>query len=292
MLPIHILGSGAMACLWASYFNDQQLIQFILRSTNEKHFNFVIKPLNKPIKGSAVTATSIASPIEHLIVATKAFDAMRAIDSIQHQLSKNAQIILLQNGMGSQQNIAKKFSQYAVYACSSTEGAYKMDAHTLMHAGKGVNHIGAMNAKARQSELAKWLPEQRFQWHDDIEPILWKKLIINCAINPLTIIYNCKNGELLNQPHIKQHMEAICQELDQVICHMPFSLPSAFQLATDVCQQTANNFSSMYQDGKHNKPTEIDFITGYILNKCQELSIECPENLKLYQQVKKLNVGP
>ena len=292
MLPIHILGSGAMACLWASYFKDQKSLNFIHRSTNEKHFSFIIKPDNKLITGNSVTANSVATPIERLIIATKAFDAQLAINSIQHQLSDNAQIVLLQNGMGSQKNIAKAFSQYAVYACSSTEGAYKVDANTLIHAGKGVNHIGAMNDKAHHNELAKWLPEQCFQWHTDIEPILWKKLIINCAINPLTLIYNCKNGELLKQAHMKQHMKAICQELDLVLTNMPFNLPSAFQLATEVCQQTASNFSSMNQDGKRNKPTEIDFITGYILNKCQEFSIECPENLKLYQQVKKLNLGP
>ena len=292
MLPIHILGSGAMACLWASYFNNQHSINFIRRSTNNHHFSFVIKPTDRLIKGKQFTAKTLANPIKRLIVATKAFDAQPAIKSIQHQLSENAQIILLQNGMGSQQNITEEFSQYAVYACSSTEGAYKIDEYTLMHAGIGVNHIGAMNAKAQQSKLAQWLPEQCFQWHEDIEPILWKKLIMNCAINPLTLIYNCKNGELLKQSHMTQHMKGICQELDQVLSNMPFNLPSAFQLATDVCQQTANNFSSMNQDGKYNKPTEIDFITGYILNKCQEFSIECPENLKLYQQVKKLNLGP
>jgi len=292
MLPIHILGSGAMACLWASYFNDQYQVNFIRRTSHKKEFNFVVKPSNQTVKGSAFTANSLINPIERLIVATKAFDAQLAIRSVQHQLSENAQIILLQNGMGSQQRIAEEFSQYAVYACSSTEGAYKIDAQTLMHAGKGTNHIGAMNNKALQDQLALWLPDQHYQWHEDIEPILWKKLIINCAINPLTLIYNCQNGELLKQPHIKKHMDSICHELDQLLERMPFNLPPAFELAIDICQQTANNFSSMYQDGKHSNPTEIDFITGYVVEKCQESSIDCPENLKLLRLVKKLNLGP
>ncbi len=292
MLPIHILGSGAMACLWASYFNDQYQINFIRRSSNEKTFSFVVKPSNQTIKGSAFTANSLINPIERLIVATKAFDAQLAIRSVQHQLSENAQIILLQNGMGSQQSIAEEFTQYAVYACSSTEGAYKIDAHTLMHAGKGTNHIGAMNNKALKNELAQWLPGQHHQWHENIEPILWKKLIINCAINPLTLIYNCKNGELLKQAKIKQHMKDICHELDQLLEKMPFNLPPAYDLAVDICQQTASNFSSMYQDGKHNNPTEIDFITGYVVTKCQEALIDCPENSKLLRLVKKLNLGP
>jgi 2-dehydropantoate 2-reductase len=292
MLPIHILGTGAMACLWASYFSEQHHINFIRRTNSTSQFSFRLMPSKQVVAGNSYTAKSVPHSIQHLIVATKAFDAQAAIQSVEHLLSPNAQIVLLQNGMGSQQSIAKQFSQYAVYACSSTEGAYKIDPHTLMHAGKGINHIGSLSGEAQQQKLAQWLPTSSFQWHEDISPVLWRKLIVNCAINPLTLIYNCQNGELIKQPHMQQHMKDICQELDMLLDKMPFDFPCAIQLATQICQQTANNFSSMYQDGKHNKPTEIDFITGYIVKKCQEFSLPCPENIKLINSIKKLNLGP
>ena len=292
MIPIHILGSGAMACLWASYFNTNHNINFIRRHANENVFRFTLKPQDRLIEGKSFTANNLNEPITHLIVATKAFDAKSAIQSVEHRLTPNTQILLLQNGMGSQQEIAQAFKQYAVYACSSTEGAYKIDAHTLMHAGKGVNNIGAMTKKAKEDKLTQWLPAEHFKWHENIEPILWRKLIVNGAINPLTLLYQCKNGELINQPSLQIHMKKICLELDQLLSKLPFKMSPAFEIATQVCQQTANNYSSMYQDGKYSHPTEIDFITGYLVNKCIEMSVDCPENEKILKKVKQLNLGP
>ena len=291
MLPIHILGTGAMACLWASYFTKQHSLNFIGRSLDEGKYCFTLKPQDKSIKGHLFNAKNLNSTIEHLIVATKAFDAQSAVESVQHCLSPNAQILLLQNGMGSQQSIAQEFERYGVYACSSTEGAYKTDAHTLVHAGKGINNIGPMNDKADKSKLEQWLPESDYQWHDNIDAILWKKLIINGAINPLTLLYKCKNGELIKQDHMRQHMIEICSELDLLIGKLPFKLAPAFSMAEEICQSTANNFSSMYQDGKNNRPTEINFITGYLVNKCAEFEIHCPQNLQLLEKVKQLNLG-
>ncbi|MEH6344959.1 MAG: 2-dehydropantoate 2-reductase [Bermanella sp.] len=291
MLPIHILGTGAMACLWASYFTEQHSLNFIGRSLGKEMFRFTLKPQNKTIEGHYFSAQNLNTPIEHLIVATKAFDAQSAVESIQHCLSPNAQILLLQNGMGSQQSIAQKFDHYGVYACSSTEGAYKTNAHTLVHAGKGINNIGPMNDKADKSRLRQWLPESGYQWHDHIETILWKKLFINGAINPLTLLYRCKNGELIKQDYMRQHMIEICSELDLLLDRLPLKLAPAFSMAEEICMSTANNFSSMNQDGKNNRPTEIDFITGYLVNKCTELAIPCPKNLQLLEKVKQLNLG-
>ncbi|MEY8204398.1 MAG: 2-dehydropantoate 2-reductase [Bermanella sp.] len=288
MLDIHILGTGAMACLWASYFPTRHNLHFIQRHSKAASFDFEKKPGNTFISGHSLTKDTIRAPIKHLIVATKAFDAKAALDSIRQHLAQDAQILLLQNGMGSQQLIGQAYEQYAVYACSSTEGAYKSDPHTLVHAGIGQNHIGAMTQLAKNEKIRQWLPAEHFIWQADMEPILWRKLIINSVINPLTVIYQCRNGELIQQEKIRQHMLLICKELDELLEKLPFKLDSAYSLATGVCQLTANNYSSMYQDWQKNRPTEIDFISGFIVQACQKYSIACPQNKKLLAQVRQL----
>jgi 2-dehydropantoate 2-reductase len=35
------------------------------------------------------------------------------------------------------------------------------------------------------------------QWSTDILTRLWRKLALNCAINPLTVLHDCQNGGLL-----------------------------------------------------------------------------------------------
>jgi len=286
MHDIYILGSGAMGCLWASYFQPQQTLHFIQRQTLSNEYSFKLLPADITIHGQSISAEQLQSPIKHLILATKAYDALHALESIQDHLDPETQVILLQNGLGSQQAIKNAFPNIRLYACSSTEGAYKQDAHTLVHAGKGSNSIGPLNDQAKQSDLAAWLPEQHFEWHHEIQPILWRKFMINCAINPLTVLYDCQNGELVKQAKYREHMEHVCMEIDQITATLGYQLTGAFDLASNVCRLTSSNFSSMLQDKRNNQITEIDFMTGYLLKQAAKLGTPCPYNEELYQKLK------
>ncbi|MGK0444834.1 MAG: 2-dehydropantoate 2-reductase [Bermanella sp.] len=283
MHDIYILGSGAMGSLWASYFHPKQSLHFIQRQASAEGYVFNILPSNMKIHGRSTQAQDIRSPIEYLIVATKAYDALEAISSVSQHLTSNSQVILLQNGLGSQQAISEAFPNIKLYGCSSTEGAYKKNAHTLVHAGKGTNSIGPLNHQATLTDLTSWLPDSQFEWHDDIHLIMWRKFMINCAINPLTVLYDCQNGELIKQDEYLAHMQRICIEIDAVTQRLHYPLASAFDLAKHVCALTSNNFSSMLQDKRNSQRTEIHFMTGYLLEQAKKLDIPCPENQKLFQ---------
>jgi 2-dehydropantoate 2-reductase len=284
MNEIYILGNGAMGYLWASYFNNYLPVNLITRSTVKASFSFTKIPENIEINTQLITALEIEQKqqtIHRLIICTKAYDAELALSKVSHLLSASCQIILIQNGMGSQQAIALAYPSLAIYACSSTEGVYKESASTLVHAGKGENQVGALTKTASNKALQSWLPMQVFNWHDDIVPVLWRKLIINCAINPLTVLYKCKNGQLLENVQAHDHMARVCAELDNLSQYMGLDLHPTLALAESVCQSTANNHSSMNQDAKHNRPTEINYITGYAVKQFANAAIDCPENKAL-----------
>lgn len=285
MHDIYILGSGAMGSLWASYFYPQHSLHFIQRHTNNNLYSFDVLPYAKQVTGQSILAQDICNPIQYLVIATKAYDAFEAIDSVKPHLNDKSQVILLQNGLGSQQRISEAFPDIKLYACSSTEGAYKKDTHTLMHAGIGVNSIGALNGHVQKDELKQWLPDTHFEWHDDIQQVMWRKFMINCAINPLTVLYNCQNGKLVENDDYLSHMQRICEEIDKITEKLNYSLDNAFKLAQNVCKSTANNFSSMLQDHRKQQPTEIQFMTGYLLQQAEALGLSCPENQALYQKL-------
>jgi len=287
MQSIYILGSGAMGCLWASYFDNQHAIHFIQRQSSAPDFSFRLLPRNKRFKASCDVAENIASPISRVIIATKAYDAVTALNSVQPCLAKDAQVLLLQNGLGSQQAILKQYPDLALYACSSTEGAYKQDAHTVVHAGHGENIIGPLNTKAQQNRLTEWLPTNTYSWHDNINQVLWRKFMINCAINPLTVIYQCQNGELISNPDYFNHMMSICQEIDQLTQAKGYQEVAAIELAQQVCKKTANNYSSMLQDTKKGHQTEIDFMTGFFIEEARKHQIAVPFSQAAYDAVTK-----
>ena len=288
MQDIYILGSGAMGYLWASYFNAAAKIHLITRNQTDETFKFEKHPNLQTIHAVKTHPAQLSQQntnIHFLIVCTKAFDAEKALISIESNLAKDCQIILIQNGLGSQQAIAKRYPTLSIYACSSTEGVFKESDHLLIHAGQGENHIGALTPTAKQSTLSSWLPTSTFKWHEDIAPILWRKLVINSAINPLTVIYQCQNGALLSNPTAHAHMKSLCLELDALCAQLNLNLTPTIHLAESICQSTANNYSSMYQDHKHQRPTEIHYITGYVIEACKKRGIECPVHEHVAEQI-------
>lgn len=297
MQHIHILGTGAIGSLWGSYFatdaNQQNYtLTFISRSHKEVHYRYHLAPADQWIQGRCLNDQSAfkKESIRFLIVTCKAYDALQAVQQIQGQLLEPCQIILLQNGMGSQQAIAEAYPQHAVYACSSTEGAYKTDAHHVVHAGKGENLLGPMNAQAKQIGEPNWIPESAYQYTSDINTALWRKLIINCAINPLTALYQCRNGQLIEHEPYHQHLQRICDELQPLISYHNLDIATAYDLARHVCQITAQNQSSMLQDKLNNKRSELAYITGFAIQSLQQAGLPNEENKELYKALKQDNL--
>ena len=126
-------------------------------------------------------------------------------------------------------------------------------------------------------------------WQDDINLPLWRKLAINCAINPLTALHNCKNGELA-QPEFAPELAGICKEVALVMSAegYPVTASELRQQVDVVVNATAGNFSSMNQDVCHQRQTEIDYISGYLIARAAAHHIDVPHNQRLWQAIKEL----
>ncbi len=293
-----------MGCLWASYFPETTRIHFIVKPNHpwlqDPTPTLTCLPNKRQI---AITPVSIADidrsnintsehrfpPIERLIVTTKAYDCLTALTALKPHITESTRILLLQNGMGSQQQVAQAFNTQPVYAVSSTEGAYKVDQQTFFHAGFGENTVGPLTENATLADLSHWLPSSAYQWREPIEPVLWQKLMINAAINPLTVKHQCKNGALLTSRKAHEEFTAVCQELDQLNHKLSVPIHSVYDIAKNVAIKTENNFSSMYQDVHHHRQTEIDFITGYIIQMANDLQLEMPTNKALLDTVRQIS---
>jgi 2-dehydropantoate 2-reductase len=112
----------------------------------------------------------------------------------------------------------------------------------------------------------------------------WEKLVINAIINPLTALSGETNGSLLTR---QEEVEALCHELMPLLLREGFNLPEEAWVARvmDVATATAPNYSSMQQDLAAGRPTEIDYITGFILREAQPLGLHMPLLQQLYDAI-------
>lgn len=287
----YILGAGAIGCLWACYLHKAGFSVTLVLKNSDRKQQFIKTGGIKLIDGNSQAHCNIRAclleelaptSIEKLLLATKSIDAMSALSSIAFALQQQATILLLQNGMESQQQIATAYPQARVYCAVTTEGAYCPEPFTVTHAGRGTTAVGALNdaAKYASQSLLAALPSSKLDIHkvDTIEQKLWEKLAINCAINGLTAIYGCTNGELNTIAQAKARMARICQEVEAVAKTQGIELCDSFAHACQVIDSTALNRSSMLQDVENQRRTEMPDINGFICQLAEQYQIPCPEN--------------
>jgi 2-dehydropantoate 2-reductase len=223
-------------------------------------------------------------PIDHLLITTKAYDARGALAEIAPRLSTDCQALLMVNGMGLVEELECDHPALAFFLGTTTEGAYRTAPLEIHHAGSGVTHIGSRAGGPPPMWFRDWteaLPD--CVWHNHIEAALWRKLAINCTINPLTAVHGCCNGELGRRPELIRATTALCTEI-QSVCRAAGFADKAGTLHRTVAQviaATADNRSSMLQDLERGHRTEIAYITGYLLKVADRFGIPAPGNREL-----------
>lgn len=305
-----ILGAGAIGCLWAKWLapnatlllNPTSTIAHTLSQSPDdiekiRQIPFTFEYKNQIETLSVPCAlTHAVSNIENILICTKANQTEVALSSLS--LSKHARIVLLQNGMGNHTLLKTRFPTSDIFCASTTHGAFRKSKQHIVHAGLGETFLGQIPASKDSNAVNAVIATLKNPFEDikvdqEMEKRLWIKLAINCTINPLTVIYQCQNGGLLETNTRSLHVKSLCNELDNILRAKKFlrDNESCYPIIEQVIKDTANNYSSMYQDFLNKRPSEIDFIQGYLCKEAQKLLIPTPENLKVLESIKKIEAG-
>lgn len=239
-----------------------------------------------------LSATTDTDAIDHLLVTTKAHDVEAAIAGIAARLSPGAQVLLLVNGMGLAERLTESYPGLQLYCGTTTEGAYRTAPLQIRHAGRGQTRIGHLGGSPPPPWLQDWTTAvENCDWTPDIGSALWHKLAINCAINPLSALHRCHNGELAARPELARQLQVLCDEIALISEAAGFTATARelHQAVPRVVAATANNRSSMLQDILARRRTEIDHITGYLLQVAAEHGLDAPHNRLLMQEITRLD---
>ena len=240
--------------------------------------------------GHQLTFQPAVAPLSAVLIPVKSYAVTEAIQALLPALAPDAQLILSHNGMGSIEQVKPMLAAgHGLWFLTTTHGALKQP-DAVQHTGTGSSTLAALNdaAKVKQQQVLQAMDVALgpVNFTDNIQPALWQKLAINAVINPLTALYNCRNGELATQKY-HQHIEALVTEVCKVAaaCGYPMSAHSTLQTVLRVISSTAQNFSSMQQDLAHGRRTEIDAITGYVVQQAAHHNISVPHNQALLEQI-------
>lgn len=302
---IGILGAGALGCMWAGYLSRHVPTVLLTRPGSlDSHRDYVLQTPDGqdfPITVPCTTTTRLPDACTLVLVTTKSADVVPVLDTVfsHHPRMHDTPVVLLQNGLASQTEACRRWPHACLLAATTTEGANRRD-DRVIHAGLGDTQVGALTDAARPrinsvcEQLA--LSGRPLTACEDILTPLWQKLAINAGINPFTALLNCANGALSGHPLFEAKIQAVCRETAQVMCATRPACGDPERCAADlearargVIQRTAANISSMLQDVRAGRPTEIDAINGYIVQRGLALGIQTPTNQWLCESVKGLS---
>lgn len=279
----YVLGAGAIGSLFAQRLVAAGCgVSLLLRDSDAAQLTLTLDSGgNRLQRQFPVSLVHEPGPISRLLVSTKATHVDTAITSIHHRLQADTTLLILANGMGFANALPHGVT---AFRGTTTEGAYRLHTDHTVHAGSGLTRVG-MPGTAMQPPAwftASWGQLAGCQWDHAIEITLWKKLAINCVINPLSAACRCRNGELASAAY-RPLLSAVCAEVVSA-CRAAGQAQAALSLLEDVLQviqATAQNRSSMLQDVLQRRRTEIDYINGFLLRQPLVADLDLPLNRRL-----------
>lgn len=305
-MRIVLVGPGALGCLLACRLaqgitrDDAQVILLDHNPTRaqaltDSGLNFEEDGRQQRFAVPVFSTAQEVAAADILILCVKSYDLPRCLQSCRPLLQAETLLLFMQNGIGHLTDRGSAQPATATFG-TTTEGATLLGPGHVRHGGRGLTQLGFLDpagehAASKLGKLAEAFNRGNLQTRvvDDIRHRLWAKLMANVAINGLTATLDCANGKLLARPGIPERMAALVAETVAVAQASNIAVQtSVLETVYDICRKTAPNISSMLQDVRARRRTEIDAINGAVVAAAARCNIPVPQNRLLVAQVKEL----
>ena len=237
----------------------------------------------------------ILTEADIIIICVKSYQVADALKTIHHLLADDAIIILTHNGLGTFEEISYLLKpKQCLLALLLTQGANRIADYHVEHTGRGNSDLGLIFGEltaTKQKKLLDYFKKSinHVNWQDNIKLAQWKKLAINCAINPISALKDINNGDVTLQIY-QESIKNVIKEVVHVAEKEGIELSEQLlqRLITNVAEHTSKNTSSMRADVINMRRTEIDYINAYIHRLGEKHQLATPMNTKLWLAVKAL----
>lgn len=245
--------------------------------------------------------------IQTILLCTKANDAIPALAGVLGRINEKSRIIILSNGgLAIRDEITKKLGARSpiIELATTTNGAYLTNEFDPL--GFSVVHAGIGSTYSSNADFIRAVRRARIGGavllsNVDMNVMLWKKIAVNCVINPITAMRGVKNGQLLemikSDSEIRHLVDEILIEVSNVALaeintdkllaidekaligvNHELSAPSLKDFVLKVATETQSNVSSMLQDIRNKRKTEVLYLNGYVAGLGKNIGSDCNAN--------------
>lgn len=288
-MKIAVIGAGALGCLFGGRLteagNDVALLhhrQSYVDRLNEE--GLIVEDENGDVTEVPVEATTDAAefgPADLAIVFVKSHQTEEALAEHADCIGQETDLLSLQNGLRHYERLVEFAGRDRAFAGVTYQGAVVEEPGYVRVTSTGPSTFGGTDASGAR-RIAEVLEEAGFPTErvDDPRPYIWAKQLMSLPIKPLAALTRLSNGELVATPETRKLMADIVGEAERVAeargIDVPMDDPMAEVVAT--CEHSSSHYSSMLQDVRAERKTEIDDVNGAIVDIAREEGVDVPVN--------------
>ena len=292
-LKIAVMGAGAVGCYYGGLLaragHDVVLIARPLHvaAIERRALRLQTLSFDEQVHVKASLDASAVQGAHVVLFSVKSSDSEAAGRLMQPFLRADALVICLQNGVDNADRLRAVLPGQAVAAAVVYMATEMAGPGHVKHNGRGdlvieptgtAGVVQALRAAGVSTEVS-----------NNVRGALWAKLILNCAYNAVSAITQLPYGKTIAGQGITDVMRDVVAECLAVAQAAGVQIPGDVRAAVaNLADSMPNQSSSTAQDLARGKPTEIDYLNGFIVQRGEALGIATPANQVLWALVKLL----
>ncbi|MEI7771010.1 MAG: 2-dehydropantoate 2-reductase [Chloroflexales bacterium] len=300
-MRVAIIGAGAMGGVLGYYLSAGAEVLLVdgwgehVAAINAGGIRCEVAGVEHVRPARAVTDPAAAAPSDAAIILVKARQTPWAARAAQALLGPGAVAYTLQNGVGNRESLAAALGDDRAGQGVTSMGGTLLGPGRVRHAGVGPTVFSSAPSRPAADAMADLfrrcgLPAEV---SDDIDSLLWGKLLVNAGVNALTALLRVPNGVLADLPQARDLLARAVGEAAAVAAargvRLPYADPLGHVLA--VARATGANRSSMLQDVLRGGQTEVATINGAVVREGARLGVPTPVNSALLALVEALDAS-
>lgn len=298
-MKIAVIGPGSMGLLYGAKLS--KCADVTLFGNNEKHIteieeNGVI--ITREGKESHYRISSClngqaSGTYDLVIMFTKAYLTETALIENQAIIGPDTYLLTLQNGAGHENELRKYVDEKRVLLGTTAQGSSRKNGYTIVNSGLGETAIGAFKPCDENSRFLKDLKDI-FENADfpcvisnNIQQMVWNKLMINASSSVLSGVLQVRQGYIAEDPDAFE----MCKSLIREICIVANAMGMSFDANEQIdrlfnhLKKAPEGLTSIYSDLKNGRKTEVDYISGAVVNAALSNNIKAPSHEMIVHMV-------
>ena len=287
-MKITVLGAGAMGSLFSGYLsrkNDVTVVDVsdvMVKAIQGQGVR--IREKDGTVSTGHPTAVKDSSGIGYqdlVVVFVKSMFTVSALETNRNLIGPDTYIMTLQNGAGHESKLLKFADRKHVVIGSTQHNSSVIEPGFVNHGGSGITSIGLLDGN---SECLRGIAENftacGFECHteNNVQKQVWKKMFTNTAASSLTALFQVPLGFIHTDPNANWLMRQLCREAVEVAnsLGLGFDLEEVTRDVDKVCENAPNGYTSIYADIRDGRRSEVDTISGSVVEAAHDQGIEVP----------------